>query len=731
MFNIRFWKRGFPFYQQLESTDCGTACLKMILKYYGQSYSIGFLNRICNKDKDGVTLRGISEACKILNLSAIGLKVNIELCIAKIHEGELKFPFIAYWNKNHFVIVYKFKSNKFYIADPALGKVRLTKEEFTESWIMNGKEGVLLSVYPDENFKVEEKVKIRKKFLEKIKTALPLLGQNSSLLIISSVSLLYITLISFLPPIFTKLLIDLGIGTGEYRVVFFIISSQLILLISIEIFSFFQSWASFLIYTKLSISLKFDFFQTLFNGRMNFIKNRSVGDILNRVQDHERITSFLTESIFTFILSLSTFFVYSLILFSYDKKLFFFSFLGGAVYYGYIIIFFKLRRFIDNKVFSLRTQNENKVLELINGFFEIKLLNSEKKRLNQWRDLQFELYKVTQRFFMINQIQSRGGNILMILVTSSLIFISVIKVLKGEFTFGTLLSVQFIIGQTAASINQLIYFFQNAQDAQISYTRVNDFKFEIEEEPLKKINFSSDVTIKFENVNFRYGNIGKNILKDLNFEILPNSVNAIVGESGSGKTTILNLILGIENSYEGKVLVNGKDLKHLEKRNWWDKLGVVSQDSYIFPDSFAMNICERDTEMDLERMILAAKLAMIHDFIVSLPKSYEEIIEKNGVKLSKGQRQRVLLARAIYMDPEIFILDEATNSLDSSLERSVNQNLFEIFKNKTSIVVTHRLSTILLADQIIVMKNGEISDIGTHKELIVRNKTYKKLFQNQ
>ena len=218
---------------------------------------------------------------------------------------------------------------------------------------------------------------------------------------------------------------------------------------------------------------------------------------------------------------------------------------------------------------------------------------------------------------------------------------------------------------------------------------------------------------------------------DLNFEILPNSVNAIVGESGSGKTTILNLILGIENSYEGKVLVNGKDLKHLEKRNWWDKLGVVSQDSYIFPDSFAMNICERDTEMDLERMILAAKLAMIHDFIVSLPKSYEEIIEKNGVKLSKGQRQRVLLARAIYMDPEIFILDEATNSLDSSLERSVNQNLFEIFKNKTSIVVTHRLSTILLADQIIVMKNGEISDIGTHKELIVRNKTYKKLFQNQ
>lgn len=729
---------SFPYYHQLDATDCGATSLRIIAAYYGKKFSAKYLREKCYTTRGGVSMLAISDAAEAIGFRARGVKISWEQL-----RDELNLPCIVHWNQRHFVVVYKIRNRKgkcmVYVSDPASGLLEYTEEAFLKSWVFTDNENsehigiaLLLETTPKFYDDREENEKDNKiNFLFLIKYLKPYHKFIFQLLL----AMLIGSLISLIFPFLTQSMVDIGIGNNNLSFVIVILIAQVALTLGSTANSLIRSWLSLHITTRLSISLISDFLFKLMKLPIAFFDTKMVGDIMQRIGDQSRIQSFLTGSLLSIILAIVTFVIYGIIMAGYNLAILGIFVLGSILYILWVILFLRRRRKLDYMRFQAAALNQSNIVQLINGMQDIKLNNCENTKRWEWERIQAKLFNISVKGLALGQTQQVGGVFIDQTKNVLISFIAAQSVINGEMTIGMMMAMQYIIGQLNAPISQFIGFIQATQDAKISLERLNEIHDKEDEEP-ESNKFITEIpqyaSIDFKNVIFQYeGPNSEKVLDGINLSIEPNKITAIVGSSGSGKTTMLKLILGFYQPVDGVITLGNVNLDKYSDRIWRSNCGVVMQDGYIFSDTILNNISLSDEIPDEERVKQAVKIANIEDFIDSLPLGYSTRIGADGHGLSTGQKQRILIARAAYKRANYLIFDEATNSLDANNEKVIMESLNKLFKDKTVIVVAHRLSTVKNADKIIVLDHGRIVEQGTHNELVKFNGYYYKLVCNQ
>ncbi len=722
--------RRFPHYKQLDAMDCGPSCLRMIAKYYGKAYSLQTLRDKSFITREGVSLLGISDAAEAIGFRTMGVKITFEQ-LAK----EDPLPCIAHWKQKHFVVVYKIKNDKVYVSDPAHGLVKYTRKEFVKNWAITksqGEEkGICLLLEPTPDFYEQEDEKTDKrtfKFL--FKYLRPYRRLIYQLFIGMGVG----SLLQLIFPFLTQAVVDIGIGNRDIGFVYLILVAQLVLFISRMSVDFIRSWILLHISTRINISLISDFLTKLMRLPVGFFDTKMIGDLLQRIGDHRRIESFLTSSTLNILFSIVNLVIFGIVLGIYSLKIFTIFLIGAVLYVVWINIFMRRRRDLDFKRFAQMSNNQSNLIQLITGMQEIKLNNCEKQKRWEWEQIQSSLFKVSIKSLSLNQYQQAGATFINETKNIFITFLAAKAVIDGNMTLGMMMAVQYILGQLNSPLDQMIGFFQSTQDAKISLERLGEIHHKDDEEkPEDKLAILPEKrSIYVNRVSFQYeGPHSEFVLKDLDLEVEEGKITAIVGLSGSGKTTLIKLMLGFYPPTKGDIKVNDIRLENISNRLWREKCGVVMQDGFIFSDTIAKNIAVSDETIDKEKLLHAVKVANIQEFIESLPLSYNTKIGSDGHGLSQGQKQRILIARAVYKNPEYIFLDEATNALDANNERLIINNLNDFFKGKTVVVVAHRLSTVKNADKIVVLEQGKIVEKGSHEELVALKGQYYELVKNQ
>lgn len=713
---------SFPFIKQFDSSDCGFACIKMIGKYYNEFFNIEseFFNN-SNLSRQGISINDLKADSKVLGFNTLILKLNFEKAVDNI-----KIPSIFFWNQNHFVVVYKLENNKIYVADPSFGKTIYTKDEFIKGWLNDKDEGIVLILEPTEIIFKKNKQKSENINLSYVTKYLK---KHNVQLIIIAFTLLLSSCIELIFPFFTQKIIDKGVFLKDKNIIYLILTAQIIVFLSKIALEFYRSWLFIHISSRISISIISDFLIKLMKLPIRFFNSKTIGDFTQRIQDHRRIESFLSKDLIQTVFSFFNIIIYSAILLYFNFNIFLVVFISTIIELLWIFSFLEKIKINDHKNFSLQANDQNKIYELINAIQEIKLNNLEEQKTFQWQKIQQKLYHNNIEKLKLDQ-KYQSYRFINFFQTILVIFIASISVMNQEMTIGTMLSIMFILGGINAPINQVIGFLLNYQLVKTSFERLNDIHNKEEEENLSLVKTTDKILdISIKNINFSYDN--KNlILNNIDLIIPKNKTTAIVGVSGSGKTTLLKLLLKFYKPQKGDILVGEHFIDDIDNKFWREKCGVILQDSIIFSDTIKYNIC-LSNEVDEENFIKAIELANIKEFINHLTLKENTIIGSEGVGISQGQRQRILIARAIYKNPDYLFFDEATNSLDSENEKIIINNINNYFKNKTMIVVAHRLSTVKNADQIIVLDNGKLIEKGNHNQLIELRCKYFELIKNQ
>ncbi|WP_440067600.1 peptidase domain-containing ABC transporter [Tenacibaculum discolor] len=722
--------RKFPNYKQTEAKDCGPTCIKIIAKHYGKTINTQQLRKLSETTREGSSLLGLSEAVESIGFKSLGIK----LAFNKLKEAP--FPCIVHWNKNHYVVLYKIKKDVVYISDPAHGLITFTKEEFIQHWIGNNadentEEGIALLVEPTPKFYQEEFEEDEKfgfsfifKYLYKYKKFIAQL----------IIGLLAGSLLQLILPFLTQSVVDVGIKNQDLNFVYLILFAQLFLFVGKASLEIIRSWILLHLSTRINISLISDFFIKLMKLPISYFDVRMTGDLLQRINDHKRIERILTTSSLTVLFSFFNLIIFSLVLGYYSLQIFGVFVLGSVLYFGWVLFFFKKRKELDYKRFSQVSQEQSKVIELINGMQEIKLHNAERRMRWNWEYVQARLFKVATKSLALEQTQSVGSNFINELKNMFITILSAKLVIDGQITLGMMMAISYIVGQLNGPITQLINFMRDIQDAQISLDRLGEIhNMEDEEKPSdeKVTTIPENASIKLNNISFRYTGGLEPVLKDLSLEIPANKTTAIVGVSGSGKTTLMKLLLGFYQVDQGDIMINNFSLKNVSQKEWRRNCGVVMQEGYIFNDSIAKNIAVGEDYVDKEKLAHAIDVANIGDYIEGLPLGYNTKIGSEGNGLSTGQKQRLLIARSVYKNPKFLFFDEATSALDANNEKVIMGKLNEFFADKTAVVIAHRLSTVKNAHQIVVLEKGKIIEKGSHEELIKLKGSYYHLVKNQ
>jgi len=724
--------RRFPHYMQLDAMDCGPTCLRMIAEHFGRHYSLQYLREKSYIDREGVSVLGISEAAESIGLRALPVKLPFEGDDPEqAYLTDAPLPCIVHWKQNHFVVLYKLSKNYVWIADPAGTKTKLSHRPFLRNWLSDEDMGVAILLEPRPEFYEEEGMSATQSDFSFL---LGYLKPYRRFFVQLMLGFLLGSIFQLLFPFLTQAIVDTGIQNQDIGFIYLILIAQLALFLGQVTVQVLQNLILLHISTRINVSLISDFLGKLMKLPIGFFDSKMVGDLLQRIADHRRIENFLVNSGLNFLFSLFTLIVFAIVLWIYDFKIFLIFAVASLLYVGWLLIFMRRRRSIDHARFQELSNNQSTLIELIQGMQEIKLQNSSRKRRWLWSDIQARLFRANLRALKLEQTQETGASFITQLKDILITFLTAKLVIEGEITLGMMLAVQFIIGQLNLPLQRLITFLRTAQDARISLERlqeVQDLKTEEEEHPHQLSQLPAIKTLRLEEVTFRYNQLSEPVLHDISLEIPEGKVTAIVGTSGSGKTTLVKLLLGFYEPERGSIKVDQIPLRQVNKHLWRQSCGAVMQDGFIFSDTLANNIAESDNQVDKERLIQAAAVANLNSFIEKLPLGYNTMIGPRGNGLSQGQRQRVLIARAIYKQPTFLFFDEATNALDAQNEKEITEQLDQFFEGRTAVVVAHRLSTVRHADQIVVLEAGRIIEKGTHDTLIEKKGAYYTLIKNQ
>lgn len=724
--------KSFPYYQQHDQMDCGPTCLRMIAAFYGKRYSLEKLRGKSYLTRLGVSLLGISEAAESIGFRTMGVQISFQQL-----QEDAPLPCIVHWNQQHFVVVYRISKGQIYVADPGAGKVKYTKEEFCNCWLSSKKgnenNGIALLLEPTPVFyKEEDEEHIDYKGMNFLYSYLRPYKQLVGQLLLG---LLLGSLIQLLFPFLTQSIVDFGISNQNLSYVYLVLLAQLMLTFSSTAVSFIRGWILLHLGTRINISLISDFLTKLMKLPMGYFDTKMTGDILQRINDHSRIQSFLTGSSLNILFSMFNILVFGLILALYSGSIFLIFSIGSIIYIAYVWLFLKKRAELDHKRFAQQSANQSSVVQLVAGMQEIKLSTCEQQKRWEWERIQAKLFRLNIKSLALAQYQDSGA--VFINQTKNIIITALVAalVIEGKMTLGMMLSVQYIIGQLNSPIDQMIVFIRDMQDARLSINRLGEIRNRNDEEDnnrelIKEIPQNKNLEIK--DLSFSYDPLNDTpTLNHINLVIPTGKQTAIVGMSGSGKTTIVKMLLGFYPPAKGEIILGGVNLNNYSIRQWRKKCGIVMQDGFIFSDSIAGNIAPGVEHIDTKRLKYAASIANIDEYVESLPMRYNTKIGQEGHGLSQGQRQRILIARAVYKNPDYLFFDEATNALDANNERAIMHKLEDFLHGKTSVIVAHRLSTVRHADNIIVIEKGEIAEIGTHEELIKRKGIYYRLVKNQ
>lgn len=721
--------RRFPVEYQMDSQDCGPASLKIIAKHFGKFYSLQFMRDRCGITKEGVSLLDLSIGAESIGLRTLAIK-----CTTNDVVNSIPFPAILFWKNSHFVVVYHSDKKHIWVSDPAKGRIKYSHEEFKQGWYQKGeKRGVLLAVEPTAEFKDSKAEREQKKnsFSSILKYFFPYKHNFGLIFII----MLVITALQGMLPFISKAVIDVGIKTSDVKFIHMVLIGNISILLSIMIFNVLRDWILLHITARVNIALISDYLIKLMKLPVTFFENKLMGDILQRAQDHERIRSFIMNNSLALIFSTFTFVIFSIILLIYNAIIFYIFLAGSILYVCWVLLFLSIRKKLDWEYFELLSRNQSYWVETVSAIQDIKIYNYEKYRRWKWEEIQARLYHVNKRVLAITNAQNLGAQFIESIKNMGIVFFCAMAVIKGDITFGVMISTQFIIGMLNGPLVQFINFVVGAQYAKISFLRINEIRQLEDEEELLSIGNTSILpekkTISLENVHFQYTQNSPLVLRNIYLQIPEDKITAIVGGSGSGKSTLLKLLVRLYKPSYGEIKMDTMNVNAINLRQWRNLCGVVMQDGKMFSDTILNNIVLDADRIDYDWLREVCRIAQIEDEINAMPKGFETIIGETGRGLSGGQKQRLLIARALYKNPKFLFLDEATNALDSINERKIVDALNNAFQQRTVVVIAHRLSTIRNADQIVVLDKGFIVEAGNHQTLMEKKGHYFELVSSQ
>jgi len=666
---------AFPFFKQHDAMDCGPSCLRMIAKHYGRSYNLQTLREKSYISREGVSMLGISDAAESIGFRTMGVSLTEEKLF-----NEAPLPLVAHWKQNHFIVVYRIRKDKVYVADPSFGLMTYTKKEFLKDWVSTQqdgeKRGLAMLIEPTPDFYAREGEKIHK---SNFKFLFSYLKPQKKFIVQLILGMLLGSILQLLFPFLTQSIVDIGISNQDINFIYLVLIAQLILFISRMSVDFIRGWILLNLSTRVNISLISDFLIKLMKLPMGFFDTKLIGDILQRIGDHRRIENFLTSSSLNILFSLVNLLVFGIVLAIYSLKILGLFVIGSALYFLWLSLFMKQRRDLDFRRFSKLSENQSKLIQLINGIQEIKLYNAEKKKRWEWENIQSGLFRINIRSLSLKQYQQAGGVFINETKNILITFLAAAAVINGNMTLGMMLAVSYIIGQLNSPIEQMINFLHITQDARISLERlgeIHELDNEEVEEKGRLVLLPEDKSIFIKDLSFQYeGPHSKLVLQEVNLQIPENAVTAIVGMSGSGKTTLIKMLLGFYPPVKGEIRIGDTQLGSFSHQQWRQNCGVVMQDGYIFSDTIADNITLGEEHVDKDRLLQAVRIANIKDFIESLPLAYNTMVGQNGHALSGGEKQRVLIARAVYKNPDYLFIDEGTSSLDAENEKVIINKL--------------------------------------------------------
>lgn len=730
-------KRSFPHYTQLDAMDCGPSCLRMIAKYYGKTYTLQTLRERSFLTREGVTMLGISDAAESIGLRTTGVRITFERLMK-----ERPFPCILHWNQQHFVVCYDIKKKKkgysVYISDPGSERLCYEEDEFKRCWLSTRAHdhdmGTALLLEPGPDF-YDEEGEEEQKSVKGLMYFTRYLRPYRKVIIQLMLGMVVLSMLQLVAPFLTQAMVDLGIQHHNLNLITLILGAQLVIFLSQMSVGMIRSWLMLHMNTRINISLISDFLAKLMKLPLSFFDTKMVGDIVQRIGDHGRIESFLTGASINTLFSIVNFFVFAFVLACYDTTILTVFLIGNVCNIVWIQSFMHYRRKLDIKRFNQAASEQSNLFQLITGMQDIKLNNSERQKRWEWERIQVKQFKISVKGLAIGQYQQIGSVFFSQLTNITITYMAARAVVMGDITLGMMMSLSYIIGQLSGPINDAISFILSFQYAKISLERLSEIHQQDDEERkiiLKRQDLPEDRTLNLKNVSFSYSGAERHyVLKGLNLVIPAHKVTAVVGASGSGKTTLIKLLLGFYEPQEGTIKVGNTLLKNINPHVWRSRAGSVMQEGYLFSDTIARNIALGEETIDKERLYKAATIANIRDFIEESPIGYDTKIGMEGTGVSQGQKQRLLIARAVYKDPEYIFLDEATNSLDANNEKEIIEHLQEFYRGRTVVIVAHRLSTVKHADHIVVMDKGQIIEEGNHQDLTNKKGAYYQLVKNQ